>query len=64
MTPAIEGMAPAVESFEGNNKMSKGYQYPSWKKKLRGLLVDNGELCRLVEKGILPDQQIKLGNTS
>jgi CheY-like chemotaxis protein len=52
MAPAIE-MAPAVESSEGSNKMSKGYQYPSLKKKLRGLVVDNAELCRLVEKGIM-----------
>jgi hypothetical protein len=54
MAPSIEGMAPAVESSErNNNKMSKGYQYPSWKKKLRGLVVDNAEVCRLVEKGIM-----------
>ncbi|XP_059432254.1 two-component response regulator 24-like [Corylus avellana] len=53
MAPAIEGMVPAIESSEGNNKMNKGYQYPSWKKKLRGLVVDNEELCRIVEKGIM-----------
>lgn len=54
-------MAPAIESVnqivgggsglsEGKNKRSEKYALATWKNKLTALVVDNGEICRVLER--------------
>ncbi|KAF5480980.1 two-component response regulator 24-like [Juglans microcarpa x Juglans regia] len=50
MAPTIESVNQGNGGFEGNNKRSDRFVKATWKNKLTALVVDNGELCRVLER--------------